>query len=104
MDTHITIEELKRICAVLFEKLNELGVKKIKITQDYYWYIWPEEKYAVERKPADMTLGQLSDDVRDVRDILNKEYDPMPHNFLDLASVLAHIGEKDESDLIKESE
>lgn len=103
MEQYITISDLKKISSKLFKHLELLNIDKIKIAHDYYWYIPPEEKYKPEKNPKDLSLGQLSDDLRDIKDLLKEEYDPIVHNFLDLAPILAHIGEKDETDLIKES-
>ena len=96
----IKVADLKKICQKLFEHLEELNIDSVPLNEDYYWSIDKSEKYKIE-DPKDLDRGQLSDDLKDVQDMLEGKYEPLVNNFLDVATLLTYIGEIGEVEIEK---
>lgn len=64
-------------------ELLEIVQKLIKeedvfeIRNDFYWNIPSEDLYVMERDPKEFTVGQLSDDLEELREMLAGEDDPI---------------------------
>ena len=91
----IKISDLRNITNLLFNHLESIGINKIEITKDFYWFIQKEELYNPYDKPQKIDLGQLSDDWDDLGKILKGQDDPGYWDFVDLSALLRFIGESD---------
>jgi len=67
----IDLNILEKASKKIFAHLNELGLKTIKIDLDFYWHIIAEEKYNPYKKPANLNIGQLEDNIKEIKDIAN---------------------------------
>jgi hypothetical protein len=70
------------------------GVKEVEIDEDFYWSIPPETRYSPYEDPGEPTLGQLSDDLSELRAMANGQKDVVGYGLVWLASILRRLGEK----------
>jgi hypothetical protein len=69
----VKISEIEFIVALLLNKLKENLGDEITSDSDYYWENSPDEVYDPHKKPKDFTLGQLSDDMQELRRLSNSK-------------------------------
>lgn len=91
----IPIADLKKATDKLFEFLETLGISNLDVDQDYYWSIPLSQKYNPYAIPDDLTIGQLSDDWRELEKIVYEKGDGIQYAFVWLAQILNFLGEKD---------
>lgn len=91
--TQITVEQLKAAAEMLFSHLQDSGVKTIEIAEDFYWDVPAANRYDQYEQPAQLTVGQLSDDVSEVQRMLAGDTPVLGYGLVWLAAVLRRIGE-----------
>ena len=74
-------------------ELNKREIKSIHIENEYYWNIPSEDLYNPYKNPANLNLGQLSDDWNDLLKVASGADDPLISDFIDLAAILRAIGD-----------
>jgi hypothetical protein len=89
----IKLKELRLVTEKLYQHLDDLGVESVVINDDYYWSIPREDLYQPYQEPGELTIGQLSDDWRDLEKVLRGELDPIASNLVDLAAILKVVGQ-----------
>lgn len=90
----IDIEKLRTITDLIFDHIvNDLKVKKIELSQDYYWSIETEQLYDMSKDPTELTAGQLYDDWDFLTKIENRD-EAVALMFIHLAPLLRYIGEE----------
>ncbi len=89
----VDIEELRRIVATLLDVVESNGTT-IEIADDYYWDVPKNDRYKVYVSPAELTVGQLSDDWNELRRIGCGEVDALPYALVWASSILRRIGEE----------
>ena len=90
----VTISELRSISENLFVHLEKMGLDTIDIENDFYWVISEEKRYNAYNEPKEFTLGQLTDDWSELKQILQGENEPIAYALAWLSSILRVIGEK----------
>ncbi|MFE4517883.1 hypothetical protein ACFRMQ_27255 [Kitasatospora sp. NPDC056783] len=65
----------------------------VTLDKDYFWSVPPDERYDVTRKPGELTIGQLSESCRHLRDLLADEDRALGYHLVWLADVLRAIGQ-----------
>ena len=80
---------------VLDHLLEDLGLEIITIdkSKDFYWDCPAPEVYDSTKKPADLTVGRLSDDAGFVELIKRGQSADVSYNLVHLAPLLRFIGE-----------
>lgn len=91
--TEITVSDLRRITDKLFDHLDENGITKVKITEDFYWDVPAENRYDQYEKPTLLSIGQLSDDINELNNMVMGRSTVVSYGFVWLASVLRRVGE-----------
>ncbi|SRR5260221_14206217 len=89
----VDIEELRKIVAMLLDVV-ESDRATVEIEDDYYWDVPKDDRYKVYVSPADLTLGQLTDDWNELRRIGRGEVDALPYALVWASSILRRIGEE----------
>ncbi len=91
----IDISVLRTTVDKLFEHLTEVNIEQLEIPYDYYWPIPKEEEYDVYTKPdlEALTIGQLSDDWRELNKVATGNHEVLGYHFVWLSSILRAIGE-----------
>lgn len=90
----ISINELRRITARLYDDLESQGLEEIELTDDYYWVIPADQLYNPNADPTDLGLDQLSDNWEWLSNVRTNETDPIPHHLVWLGAILRWIGER----------
>ena len=89
----IHISEIRNVTLRLLDALENNGQETFSIDKDYYWHISKTEKYNMDKEPADFTVGQLTDDINELRKIAKGEREESVYALVWLAQVLSYIGE-----------
>ncbi len=90
----VSIDELLTVTKQILDRLKEAGYDKVAVEHDYYWNIPTDERYKVEQQPSTLTIGQLDDDVRELRRIISGEKEAFGYALVWLSAVLRAVGEK----------
>jgi hypothetical protein len=86
----IHIDEIQKITLLLLSKVVESKGNEIEIEGDYYWDIASDEIYNPYLEPENISLGQLSDDIKELNRLLQKN-DAVPYDIKRLSNILKVI-------------
>jgi hypothetical protein len=92
----IQLSDLRRVANALFDYLEQTGRTEIEVTEDFYWSIPEKHLYSVYTAPleSDLTMGQLSDDWKELTKIAVGKSPPLAYALVWLSSLLRFIGTK----------
>ncbi len=92
---NINLSEIEQALSTLLEALRRREGETIELGPvDYYWAIPSEERYAAYQEPSRFTLGQLSDDIEEIRRLARGEAPPTSLDLVKLSAVLAALGHR----------
>lgn len=94
MKTRISVEELQRATGALLAALRANGHNEIELDADFYWDLSPETRSDFSITIPGATVGQVSDDWKEVQSIADGTKEPIAYGLVWLASVLRAVGEK----------
>ncbi len=95
MPLQININELEKALSQILEKLRRQEGEVVDVGSiDYYWSINGEEKYDPYQDPERFTLGQLTDDLEEIRKIASGEAEPVALDLVKVSAVLAAVGHR----------
>ncbi|MEU8284261.1 hypothetical protein AB0C01_07970 [Micromonospora sp. NPDC048905] len=83
---------------MLLDELEKQRGQVVDLRADYYWTISPQEAFRFEgTKPPEATLGQLSDDLGSMRDMLasNVDHPVVWHDLAHLIGILSRLAALD---------
>lgn len=83
----VRINEIQEITSLLLLKLKEKMGNEIEINNDYYWDISDNELYNPYEEPKNITLGQLSDDLDEIKRLLTSN-DSVPYDLKRISNIL----------------
>lgn len=89
----IKLADIEKLTEKLFLYLKNRGVDVIEIPVDFYWHIPKEQIYAPYEQPAQLDVGQLSDDWNELQKVITGISAPITYNFVWLSAILRAIGE-----------
>jgi hypothetical protein len=86
---NISIDELRTVANYFFDYLeNNMNIKNVEVTEDYYWSVLHQHRYDIDQQPGKLGMGQLSEDLYFLKEILkNKDLAAAP-NLSHLCAVL----------------
>lgn len=87
--------ELREICNRVIDGLVAQRGDLIDLRLDHYWSMTSEARYDLEREPTQFTVGQLSDDLDNLRRILADEF-VLSRALVWLGNLLQGLGEGDQ--------
>lgn len=90
----VSTDELRQAMEVLLRHLEETGQKEFQIDEDFYWSVPKEALYDQYEPPGELSIGQLTSDWDEVKEILERRKEPIGYALVWLSSVLRAIGEK----------
>jgi hypothetical protein len=96
-DTDIELRVLKNaVNAVLDHLIEDLGLEKVTIAdaEDFYWNCEAPGAYDRLKKPIDLSVGRLSDDVHFMNMIRRGQSADISYNLIHVAPLLQYIAEK----------
>jgi hypothetical protein len=85
--------DLRRAADVLWDHLEDTGHSEIEIDVDYYWDVPEGQRYDPYTEPVRLDLGQLSDDWKELTNVLERSSEPVNYALVWLAAILRRIGE-----------
>lgn len=94
MDLEIDVAEMRDVADRLFAHLLESGHEVVSVSHDYYWFIQKEIVYDPLSTPSEFTVGQLSDDLMELKRFHTGESEPISYGLVWLAAIIRAIGEK----------
>lgn len=89
----IDVSEMRTIANHIFDELEQNDIKHFNVEKDYYWLISKDDKYDVYKEPADFMVGQLFDDVNELRRTVRGEREVSTYALVWLAQILCYMGE-----------
>ena len=89
----IELSQLKEVCNILFDYLNNLVDGRIRIPHDRYWDIRFPERYDEDNANPPISGPKLSRDWSDLEKILHRESDPQDKSLVSLSALLRAIGD-----------
>ena len=93
MTNTVSTTELREALDAILRNLEEHGISEIELQDDYYWDVPQDERYGIREQPAQLDVGQLTDDVNELKRIVRGDSPPYGLGLIWLASVLRRIGE-----------
>jgi hypothetical protein len=97
-DIQIEVAELRDVLESVLADVEAKFGPTVDLAADYYWVLDPATAFDPSAEQASgMTLGQLSDDVSTVREILKREDEPIIiwHDLAHIVGVLSRIAALD---------
>ncbi len=89
----IRVADLKRLTNDLLERLERGGVTRVELSADYYWDVPFKLRYDRYDEPTEHEMGQLSEDLTFINEILDGTRPPVNFALVWVASLLRYIGE-----------
>lgn len=82
--------------AILDHLIEDLSIEKVGVdeNEDFYWDCLREELYDMFKKPVDLGVGRISDDVDFVKLIERGQSGDISYNLIHVAPLLRYIAEK----------
>jgi len=90
----ISIEELRAAANLLLDYLVREGYQQVSLSHDYYWSVPKEAAFDPYHQPTSLTLGQLTEDMNELRRLLRGDTEPLAYGLVWLAAVLRAVGEE----------
>ena len=90
----IRIAHLREVTNRLFDYFEHQGITSVDVQQDYYWFIEQKEVYDPSLTRIEPSIGQLSDDWRELDSIRAGQRPPIGYAFVWLSAVLRAVGER----------
>lgn len=91
--TAITVSELRAVANLLLSHLEEHGAETIKVEEDFYWDVPQATRYDQYEEPKQHNVGQLSDDIRELKRFVSGDAPAIGYGLVWLGAVLRRIGE-----------
>jgi hypothetical protein len=92
--TRFTTQELREVFDVLMRHIEERHGSTIEVDADYFWSIPPDEIYDVYKQPTQLTVGQLTESLDNIRDVAADPEDAIAYALVWLGDVLRVTGHK----------
>src|SRR4051812_9274949 len=87
--TRVSLEELRQALTQLLDAVEQGHGPTVDLNADYYWTISPADAFRFDVDGApEPTVGQLTDDIQSVRDMLEETQDAPMAVWHDLAHVI----------------
>lgn len=90
----IKTSDLLIVLELLLKQQEEAGNKEFELPVDYYWNIGKEDKYNPYAEPKELTMGQLTDDWKELKQIQAGESQAIGYALVWLGQILIAIGEE----------
>ncbi len=94
MNTTIDIRRLRELTNTLLLRLEAEGTTSVELDSDFYWNILPEHRYDRYDEPREFTMGQLTEDLEFVDQLIDGTRPPVTYGLVWVSSLLRYVGEK----------
>lgn len=92
--TRFTTQELREVFDVLIRHVEERHGSTIEVDADYFWSIPPDEIYNVYDQPTELTIGQLTESLDNIRSVAADPEHAISYALVWLGDVLRATGHK----------
>jgi hypothetical protein len=92
--TRFTIQELREVFDVLVRHIEEQHGSTIELDVDYFWSIPPAELYDNYDKPSELTVGQLTESLANIRSVAANPDNAISYALVWLGDILRATGHK----------
>lgn len=90
----VNLNDLRDVFNCVCNHLIESGRDTVTLPHDYYWHIATSDRYDVTKRPEELTLGQLTDNWKELLKTKNGESPAVGYAFVWLAAILESVGEQ----------
>lgn len=90
----ITTTELRHALDLLLSEFEVNGASEWVIEQDFYWDVPSDVRYDSYDPPRQLGMGQVTDDIKEIKRIASGTKDPVPLGLVWVASILRLAGEQ----------
>jgi hypothetical protein len=96
MSLQINLAEVEKALSILLEQLRAAKGEVIELEQpvDFYWSVPPEARYDPYHEPSELTLGQLTDDLEEIKKLAEGRTPPVALDLAKVGAVLAMLGDR----------
>ena len=89
----ISVDKLRKTANALLSHLEQSGITSVTISEDYYWDVPTDQRYDRYDEPREHTIGQLSDDLQELEQMIDGHRPMVGYGLVWLAAILRRIGE-----------
>lgn len=90
---YVPVEVLRRATAVLLAHVERSEGAEVALEKDYFWAIAPEQLYDVYNEPSELTIGQLTESLDNLRAIIDDPSTSISYALVWLADLMRAIGQ-----------
>jgi len=87
----LNLDDLQGVISLLLSNIKDEKGVEIELKNDFYWDISAKELYNPYEEPKDITLGQLSDDIQEVKKLSQSGENAIPYDLKRVAEILKAI-------------
>jgi len=91
--TEVTVAELRAAAELFFSHLESNAIRSVTILEDCYWDVPAAVRYDPYHQPTQHTIGQLSDDLVELRRMMDGSRPVIAWGLVWLAALLRGVGE-----------
>lgn len=91
----IDMKFLELVTQKLRDYFHESNIKELNINKEFYWSIYENEKYDNYKEPSNFTVGQISENIENLREIVEGKREPTIFALKWLGEILIATGETD---------
>ena len=84
----INIDEIQKITSLLLSKLREQKGNEVELENDFYWDISSDELYKPYDDPKNISLGQLSDELKEIQRLSQSSDEAIPYDLKRIAEII----------------
>ena len=89
----INLEDILRVTTLAIKHLQDGGENVLTTDHDYFWEVLLTDRYDMNKQPVELGVGQLTDDVLQLRRVLSGEDPVSGFDLVRVASLLRLLGE-----------
>lgn len=91
--TVVSVAVLRAACLTLLTHLEEMEGSEVRLDRDHFWSIVPTQLYDVMHEPNEFTIGQLTECLDHVQNIVDDPSRSTSYALVWLADLLRAIGQ-----------
>lgn len=89
----VELDEIRKSLSILIAHVELRTGPTLELDKDFYWHLPSPELYNTYEKPSDLTIGQISENITEIREIVSGERPPLSYGLVWLAAILRAIGD-----------
>jgi len=87
----VKIDDLEKVLILLFAQLRENVGDILEINNDFYWDIPAEDLYNAYEEPKKLTLGQLSDDLNEIKRLIASPDEAISYDLKRISNIIKSL-------------